>query len=94
MDKPLKLFFRLTGRVADLDGTTPDQPEHPNLVLLIESNGDFARIVVPATVWPLEKREFLVVDRPVALSGESDGNPFRCGARAVATSLQLLDGYH
>jgi hypothetical protein len=90
---PLHLF-RITGRVADLDDTTPDQPEHPNLVLVLESNGDFARVVVPTTVWPLEKRELLAVDRPVAVSGESDMDPFRLGARAVATSLQLLDKFH
>jgi len=88
------LFFRLTGRVADFDDTTSDQPEHPNLVIIIESEGDFARIVVPTTVWPLEKRELLAVDRPVAVSGESETDPFRLGARVVATPLQLLDGYH
>jgi hypothetical protein len=74
---PFNLFFRLTGRVTDLDDTTPDQPEHPNLVLILESNGDFARM-----------------DRPVAVSGESDMDTFRLGARAVATSLRLLEGYH
>jgi hypothetical protein len=90
----LNLFFRLTGRIADLDDTTPDQPEHPNLVLILESNGDFARIVVPKAARPPEKRELLAVDRPVAVSGESDMDPFRLGARAVAISVQLLDGYH
>jgi hypothetical protein len=46
-----------------LDDTTPDEPEHPNLVLIVESGDNFARIVVPASVWLLEKRE-----RPVAAS--------------------------
>jgi hypothetical protein len=45
-------------------------------------------------VWPPEKCELLAVDRPVALTGVSDVDPFRPGARAIATSLQLLDCYH
>ena len=74
--------------------TPPRTSPTPNLVLIIESDGDFARIVVPTTVWPPEKRELLALDRPVAVSGESNMDPFRLGARAVAISLQLLDGYH
>lgn len=74
--------------------TTPDEPEHPNLALIIECGDEFARIVVPTTVWPLEKRDLLAVDRPVTVAGESDIDPFCQGARAVATSLELLDGYH
>ncbi len=90
----MKFFFQVTGRIGDVDDTTSDEPEHPNLALIIESDGDFARIVVPTTVWRLEKRELLAVDWPVAVSGESDGNPFRLGSRAVAVSLRLLDGHH
>ena len=45
-------------------------------------------------MWPLEKRELLAVERPVAVDGESDIDPFIKGARAVATSLRLLDAYH
>jgi hypothetical protein len=86
--------FRLTGRVADIDDTVTGEPEHPALALIVECDDELARIVVPATVWPPEKRELLAVDRPVALTGESDVSPFVLGARAVATSLQLLEGYH
>ena len=62
----------------------------------LESDGDFARIVGTdyGMAWPLEIRELLAVDRPVAVSGESDMDPFRLGPRAVATSIQFLDGYH
>jgi hypothetical protein len=90
----LTLSPRLAGVVADVHDTTPDEPQHPNLALIIECGDEFARIVVPTTVWPLEKRDLLAVDRPVAVTGQSDVDPFRHGARAVATSLQLLDPYH
>jgi hypothetical protein len=89
-----ELFFRLTGRVADLDDTTPDEPGHPSLVLIIECGDDLARIVVSATVWPPEQRDLLAVDRPIAVTGETDVDPFRPCARAIATSLQLLDSYN
>ena len=90
----LNLMFRLKGVVADLDETTPDEPEHPNLALIVECGDNFARTVVPPSAWPLQKRELLAVDRPIALTGESNVNPFRRDARAVATSLQLLDSHH
>lgn len=94
MTASFNLMFRLTGRVADVDETAPDEPGHPALALIIESGEDFARIVISASVWPPEKRELLAVDRPVTVSGASDGDPFRHGARAIATSLQLLDSHH
>jgi len=68
--------FRLTRVVADVDDTTPNEPGHPSLVLILECGDDLARIVIPASVWPLEKRELLAVDRPIAVSGETDGAPF------------------
>jgi hypothetical protein len=43
---------------------------------------------------PPERRELLVVERPVAVAGESDVDPFSSGARAMATSLRLLDSHH
>jgi hypothetical protein len=86
--------FRLTGVVADLDDTTRDEPGHPSLALIIECGDDLARIVVQPSVFPLEKRELLAVDRPIAVTGESDVDPFLPGARAVATSLQILDSHH
>lgn len=48
-------------------------------MLILECGDDLARILIPASVWPPEKRELLAVDRPVALTGESDLNPFRRG---------------
>jgi hypothetical protein len=66
------VMFRVTGRVADLDETTPDEPQHPALVLILESGEDLARIVIPPSVWPPEKRAILAVDRPVAVTGESN----------------------
>jgi hypothetical protein len=90
----MNLVFRLTGRVADVDDTTPDEPRHPTLALIIECGDDLGRIVIPASVWPPERRGLLAVDRPVAVTGESDVDPLRPGARAVATSLKLLDSYH
>lgn len=89
-----EILLRLTGRVADIDDTTPDEPGHPSLVLIIECGNDLARIVVPATVWPPEQRDLLAVDRPIAVTGETEVDPFRPCARAVATSLQLLGGYN
>lgn len=56
MTPTFNLMFRLTGVVADLDDTTPDEPGHPALVIILECGDEFARIVVPTTVWPLEKR--------------------------------------
>ena len=32
--------FRLLGNIADLDGTTPDDPLHPSLVIVIEFGED------------------------------------------------------
>jgi hypothetical protein len=90
----LNLTFRITGLVADVDDTTPDEPEHPAIALILESGDDLARIVVPPSVWPPEKRELLAVDRLVAVTGESDVDPFLPGAQAVATLLQLLGSYH
>jgi hypothetical protein len=86
--------FRLIGRVADVDDTVTGEPEHPALALIIECDDELARIVVRSNVWPREKRALLAVDRPVAITGESDVDPFRLGARTVATSLKLLDNYH
>jgi hypothetical protein len=80
--------------VLGTDDTRPGESGHPALVLIIECREELARIVIPASVWPLDKRDLLAVDRPVAVIGESDGHPFRRGARAVATSLQLLDSHH
>ena len=37
------LMFRLTGLVADIDDTTPNEPGHPALALIIECGGNFAR---------------------------------------------------
>jgi hypothetical protein len=87
-------LFRLAGRVADVDETVPGEPEHPTMVLIIECDDELARIVVPAAVWLPEKRDLLAVDRPIAVMGESDIDPFRFDARVVATSLKLLDSYH
>ena len=88
------VIFRLTGLVADLDDTTPGEPGHPARAPIIESRDDLARIVMSNDVWPIESRELLAVDRPVAVAGESDVDPFRQGARVVATSLRLLDSHH
>ena len=87
-------MFRLTGLVADVDETTSDEPGHPALALIIECGDDLARIVIPASVWPPEERDLLAVNRPVAVTGESNVDPFLPGARAVATSLRLLDSHH
>jgi len=73
------LMFRLTGVVADLDEITPDGPGHPAVSLILECGDDLTRVVIPASVWPPERRELLAVDRPVAVAGESDGDPFRRG---------------
>src|SRR5690348_12358480 len=90
----MSLMFRFTGAVADLDDTTPDEPHYPALALIIECGDDLARIVIPSTVWSPEKRDLLAVDRPIAISGESDADPFQPGARVVATSLRLLENYN
>ncbi len=52
------LMFRLTGLVADLDDTTPGEPGHPALALIIEYDDDLARIVIPASVWPPRNASF------------------------------------
>ena len=85
------LMFRLTGVIADVDDTVAGEPQHPALALIVECGDDLARIVIPSSVWPPDRRELLAIDRPIAVAGESDSDPFR--PRAVATSLQLLDSY-
>jgi len=77
MASTFHLMFRLTGVVADVDDTTPDEPGHPALTLIIECGDDLTRIVVPPSVWPPERRELLAVDRPVAVAGESNGDRFK-----------------
>lgn len=86
--------FRLTGRVADLDDTTPDEPQHPALVLIFESGKDLARIVIPRKRMAVGETGPSGRRPPVAISGESDVDSFLPGARAVATPLRLLDSYH
>ena len=44
------LMFRLTGHVTAVDDTTPNEPGHPALALIIECGDDLARIVIPAFV--------------------------------------------
>jgi hypothetical protein len=44
------LLSRASGRVADLNETTPVESQHPALVLILESGEDLARIIIPLSV--------------------------------------------
>jgi hypothetical protein len=63
------ISFALRGIVADLDETTTDEPWHPAVVLLLEVDGAFARVILPSRVLD-GKQELLCAGRPVWVRGE------------------------
>ena len=83
--------FSLGGIIAGLRDTTPRDPMHPALMMVVEVGSEYSRIVVPAAVWPA--RELLEVGHWVAVSGQTDSYPFMHGSQQVATAVRLVATY-
>ena len=83
--------FSFRGRIADVDATTPIEPSHPSVVLIIEMSHEFVPVVVPDEVLD-GRRGLLCADRPVAISGEVIETPH--GVHHVATTLRLAASGH
>jgi hypothetical protein len=84
------ISFALRGRVADLDETTADEPWHPAVVLLLEVDDAFWRVIVPSSVLN-GRRERLCAGRPVAVFGELHESPR--GFSHVASEVRLGGGH-
>ena len=84
------LYFSSIGTIADVDKTTTDNPSHPAPVLLIDTEGRIARIVLPASVWPEGRRGVLQVGRRVCVAGHCDLLP-KPGALPIAIYVELVD---
>ena len=85
----LTFFFQTT--IADIDGTVESDPEHPSLVLILEMDENFIKVVVPDGVLA-GRRELLAVGETVKVSGEVKHGPY--GAIHVASDLSLEAKLH
>jgi hypothetical protein len=85
------LAFSFQTVIADVDETVEGEPFHPALVLLLELDEDFIRVVLPDAVLS-GRRELLAVDRSVQVAGEVRDSPY--GPVHVATELRLLNSGH
>jgi hypothetical protein len=85
------LTFAFRGTIADIDETTSDEPCHPSVVLIVEIDESFSRVVVPESVLEA-RREFLCVGRPIHVLGEVKDS--RHGPHHVATEMRLVGTVH
>ena len=65
------ISFALRGRVADLDETTADEPWHPAVVLLLEVDESFCRVIVPSSVLNGRRERFCSDSFPEDSVGQS-----------------------
>ncbi len=85
--------FSLGGVIAGVRETTPEDPIHPALVLIVDVGGDYARIVVPPAVWP-SACDLLPIGQRVRVVCETDSHIFVHGSRQVATEMSLVVQLH
>jgi hypothetical protein len=85
--------FSVGGVIAGLRDTTPDEPRHPALMLVVEVGDQYARIVIPPAVWPAP-REFLEIGRFVGVSGLTDSYPLMHQSQQVATEVRFGGTHH
>ena len=85
--------FSIGGRIVGLRDTTPGEPLHPALMLIVEVGDEYARIVIPPAVWPAP-RELLEIGRFVGVSGLTDSFPFVHGSQQVATEVRFGGRHH
>jgi hypothetical protein len=88
---PHMLAFSFRSIIADTDSTVIGEPHHPSVVLVLELDEDFIRVIVPDNIAG-GRRELLSVNRRVRVVGEVEECEY--GPRHVASELQLLDGLH
>ena len=84
---PSMISFAFRGTIADLDETTPDEPCHPSLVLVIEVDQTFSRVIAPDGVLD-GRRQLLCAGRPIEVFGEVKRYSH------IATELRLVGVGH
>ena len=88
------LTFSAGGVIVGVRDTTPADPVHPALLLVVHIGGhDFCRVAVPPSVWPAA-RELLAIGQFVGVEGTTDSSPALYGSRQVATEIRLVSTYH
>ena len=80
-------YFTHQTSIADVDGTVEGEPFHPALVLVLELEEDFIRVIVPKRVLN-GREELLAVGRVVKLEGRLDETA--TGPTHIATDLDLV----
>jgi hypothetical protein len=81
------LSFGFQTAVADIDGTVEGEPSHPSLVLVVELEDDFIRVIVPKHVLN-GREELLSVGRVVKLEGRIEETAI--GPTHIASDLDLI----
>jgi hypothetical protein len=89
---PTSFGFSVGGVIVGVRDTTPADPAHPAVMLVVDC-GDFCRIAVPPDVWPAP-RDLLAIGQYVGVSGTTDSSPLLQGSRSVATEVRLVGTYH
>ena len=80
----LMLSFTFQTTIADLDATVVGEPHHPSLVLVLEVDDGFVRLIVPNSSLT-GGRTLLAIGATVRVSGEVRDTPY--GATHVADSV-------
>ena len=83
------LFLELVATIADVDETTPDSPQHPAPVLLLEACDQIHRVVLPREVWQ-GAAEALQIGRTVRVGARYE-LPAKPGAFPVAFHFAFAD---
>jgi hypothetical protein len=76
--------FRFENTIADVDATVDGEPCHPALVLILEMDDDFIRVIVPDEVIA-GQQELLLVGATVKVEGEVKDSAY--GPTHVAIEL-------
>ena len=85
------LTFSIRGIVADLDGTIDGEPFHPSIVLVVEADATFTRVIAPREV--LQRfGDTVAVGCSLCVHGEVHRFPDR--PAHVATELLRLETLH
>ncbi len=85
----MPLYFQFVGTIADVDDTTSENALHPSPVLLLDTEDNIERIVLPESAWA-GSREVLQVGRRLRVAGHCDFPP-RPGTLPVAFHVELID---
>lgn len=88
----MPVYFSVGGAIVGVRDTTPADPVHPGLVLVVHM-GDLCRIAVPPAAWRAP-RELLAIGQWVRVEGTTDSSPMIQGSWQVATEIKLIGTYH